>query len=62
MKYSISFVLLLTLFYFPSLVSGKNQPIQIISPDKKIELSVWTNDDGKIAYQIHREGTIVLES
>lgn len=62
MKYSISFVLLLTLFYFPSLVSGNNQPIQIISPDKKIELSVWTNDDGKIAYQIHREGTIVLES
>lgn len=62
MKYSISVVLLFTLFYFPTLVFGNNQPIKIYSPDKSLELSVLTNANGEIKYQIFRKGTVVLES
>lgn len=62
MKYSISFVLLFVLFYVPSTVFGKNTPIQIFSPDKKIELSILTDPNGTIKYQILRQGNLVLES
>ena len=62
MKYSISIVLLFVLFYFPTVVLGNKKPIQVFSPNKKIELSVLTTQSGEIKYQILRNGDVLLES
>ncbi|WP_225551295.1 glycoside hydrolase family 97 protein [Sphingobacterium bovistauri] len=61
-KFSISYFLLLVIFSIPFFVLGENKPTHIFSPSKNIEVSVWTNGQGEIQYQVKHRGAIVLET
>lgn len=61
-KLSIGHVLWFVLLCAPFIVMGSQNPIQILSPNKEINLSVWTTTEGSISYQIKFRDAIVLES
>lgn len=62
MKYFISCVLLLLIVSQPIFARANSKPIQILSPNKDIEVSVWTTPEGEIKYKIMRKGKLVLEN
>ncbi|WP_149913817.1 glycoside hydrolase family 97 protein [Sphingobacterium cavernae] len=62
MKYFISCVLLLLIVSQPICARANSKPIQILSPNKDIEVSVWTTPEGEIKYKIMRKGKLVLEN
>ena len=61
MKYFISCVLLLLIVSQPICARANSKPVQILSPNKDIEVSVWSTPEGEIKYKIMRKGKLVLE-
>lgn len=49
------------LFFLPNNLWANNKPIDLISPNKNIKVSVWTNAEGEVKYNILYKGNIVLE-
>src|SRR5690606_41112303 len=61
MKYFIRCVLLLLIVSQAICARANSKPVQILSPNKDIEVSVWSTPEGEIKYKIMRKGKLVLE-
>ncbi len=54
------FLPLLALLVFPGILRAENNHWSLTSPDGRKEISVNLNADGRLSYQVSREGKIVL--